>query len=184
MWLTLCAAKFPSFFMGGTLAPIVPPLPDVTEKPVFVRIYESSPWRGDLSLHDFLRRSNADGHPLAWIKKCHEASGSDVELPEFARRIPVSGEKIVAVEYSSKLNDRYFGQWLTMNHPFARLEDLLVPEILQRIPAKHKYLACALHHCSNYWNDVLRVRHDLELEAPQSVAHAVLRCVFSRSFVS
>jgi hypothetical protein len=170
MWLTLSAAKFPTFFMGGTLSPVLPPLPDVTEKPQFVVLYETCEWRKDLCLLEFLRRSNAAGEPLAWIKKKHAASGSDLSLGDFACTVPISGEKIIAAEYVSKLSDRYFGQWLAMHHPFRDLRALLPPAVVQCVPDKHKYLACALHFCGEYWTNEARVRQDLALEAHTLVA--------------
>ena len=80
MWLTLSAQVFPHFFMGGTMKSIVAPWPGMPQKPGFVERHEQCPWRGGLTLLQYLRRSNEAGHIIHWLRKAHAASGEDISL--------------------------------------------------------------------------------------------------------
>ena len=48
------------------------------------------------------------------------------ELEEFGNDCEMHGEKIIAAETVSRLNDKYYGQWLALNHPFRDLDSLQV----------------------------------------------------------
>ena len=48
---------------------------------------------------------------------------------------------------------RFFGQWLALNVPFKKLDDLLLPDVLERVPDHVKFLACALHWAPEVWRN-------------------------------
>ena len=41
----------------------------------------------------------------------------------FANQYKTRGEKLVAADTLSRMNDRYYGQWLALNIPFRELDD-------------------------------------------------------------
>jgi hypothetical protein len=51
MTLLMCGAQLPQFFMGGTMLPIVAPLPDISEPPDFVPLSTTTIF-ANLCLHD------------------------------------------------------------------------------------------------------------------------------------
>ena len=85
--------------------------------PLEVELYEKAEWaKGKISLLDFLRKTNKDGKVSAWMKKKQEEQGKwYVTLEDFAADYKMQGEKIVAAETLSRLNDKFFGQWLMLN---------------------------------------------------------------------
>ena len=165
MWLHLANQNFPLFFMGGTIRPIIAPHPGMAEKPEYVRQYEAAEWRGEMTLLEYLRKVNDKGAILEHIRKAHRESGGGVSLETFAVRFEPFGEKVIAAEMVSMLNDKYFGQWLALNVPFRTLEDLLVPEIVDVVPDPVKFLACALHWAPEIWRNEQQVRQHMELRA-------------------
>ena len=64
MWLSLANQQLPTFFLGGTMQPIVAPHPGMAEPPKYVQLYEAATWKGELSLLEFLRRVNGKGAVL------------------------------------------------------------------------------------------------------------------------
>ena len=56
-------------------------------------------------------------------------SRRDAPSSRWNLRYEIFGEKVVAAEMVSMLNDKFFGQWLALHVPFRQLDDLLVPEI-------------------------------------------------------
>ena len=142
MWLTLATQMLPPFGTGGTVQPLVAPWPDMPRKPDCVALYETSRWRGDdMSLLEFLRKSNKAGDIVQWVKKAHARSCTQESLEVFARNCPMAGGKIIAAELVSPFSDKFFGQWLMLNKPFRKAEDLLVPEILEKVPDRYKFFS-------------------------------------------
>ena len=77
----------------------------------------------------------------------------------------VRGDDPTVVETVSKMNDRFFGQWLALFVPFRRLEDFLVEDVAQSVPRRFQHLACAMHFRREYWRSLDCIRADMELEA-------------------
>ena len=153
MVLQLFGAKFRQWHfttIGGGKRDFVVPLPDVENlsERHEVRRYEAAAWaRGKISLLDFLRKTNAEGGVSAWLKKKHAAQAEPGEaLEQFAARYKMQGEKVVAADMGSRLGDKFYGQWLTLNMPFKKLNDFVDEEQLKKVPPQHRYLTMALLH--------------------------------------
>ena len=137
----------------------------MVDKPQYVQQYEQATWRGDMTLLEFLRKVNAKGAILEHTRKAHQRSGSTAGLESFALQFQTFGEKVVAAEMVSMLNDKYFGQWMALQVPYRRLEDLLVPEIVRLVPEQVKFLACALHWAPEVWRNEGAIREHMGLRA-------------------
>ena len=139
--------------MGGTVRPLQAPWPGMLEKPKFVELYEACPWRGDhMSLLEWLRKTNANGEILTWIKKAHAKSGSDE-----------SGEKVIAAETVRIFNDKFFGQWMALNLPFRDMGELLDVEVMERAVTHFVLHASVLKQAPGYWTDDAKVTATLQL---------------------
>lgn len=90
-----------------------------------------------------------------------------VELERFANECQPEGEKLVAAGMYSMLNDRYYGQWLVLHHPFKLLEDLTsqMDAVLSQVPNHYRYFTMALQANPQFWTDDVAIRHQMELEA-------------------
>ena len=121
MWLGLSGALFPQFSFGGTLVDIFAPWPGMEEPPTYVARYEACAWKGaNMSLLEFLRKSNAEGEIVQWVQrkwKAAQKAGSAASLEDFARGCACEGEKAVAAGCVSRLRDRFYGQWLALHCP-------------------------------------------------------------------
>ena len=114
-------------------------------------------------------------------------SASDEWLNDFADATAifrVRGQKLVAADMVSRLNDHWYGQWLVLHVPFRRVEDLVNPEIISRVPAAHKNFAVALF--SNHpvaratWSNDAAIREELKMEArTQQHADTIMQMVSS-----
>ena len=148
---------------------IVAPWPGTTSRPWFLQVYEADPytWRGDLSLLQFLRRSNKDGQVLDWLQREHRRDypDGDVPLADFARTCQLFGEKLIAADMVSMTNDTFYGQWLALHIPFDDLDALVPKEISERVPSKHKFLASALHWRPGLWTNEKAIYEFMELRA-------------------
>lgn len=60
---------------------------------------------------------------------------------------------------------RYFGQWLALNVPFKKLEDLLLVSVVARVPSHVQFLACALEWAPEMWRSEEAIREHLALRA-------------------
>ena len=74
MWLTLAQERFPQADLSGTMLDIMAPNFDNMEnKPKFVEIYEQSEWRReDMTLLEFLRKSNDKGDVIHYVQEKHK----------------------------------------------------------------------------------------------------------------
>eukprot|EP00435_Cladocopium_sp_Y103_P003906 s5512_g1.t1 len=75
MWLTLAQERFPQADLSGTMLDIMAPNFENLEekKPNFVESYEEASWRrNDMSLLEFLRKSNKDGDIINCIVEKHK----------------------------------------------------------------------------------------------------------------
>lgn len=87
------------------------------------------------------------------------------EVIQFANDYKCIGEKVIAAETVSMLNDKYFGQWLALNHPFRDLDALQIPAIEEKVPNRYRHFATALHHRPDHWNFADAIKSEMELEA-------------------
>jgi hypothetical protein len=72
MWMTLANQKFPQISYRGTMKQFTIPTPQVEEKPEFVKLYERSTWRHpDMNLLEFLRKTNAEGEIVKYLRQLH-----------------------------------------------------------------------------------------------------------------
>eukprot|EP00434_Breviolum_minutum_P045362 symbB.v1.2.040649.t1/scaffold7408.1/size11443/1 len=169
MVMSLFKQLFPDFAMGGTMLPIVAPWPTMEKFPAFVELYEQCGWRSeDMTLLEFLRKSNTSGDVVAWLQKAHAAADTPLDLGAFASAFQTFGEKVVAAEVVSIFNDKYFGQWLMLNVPFRAAKDLLDAKVMEQVPPRYQMFACAWKAAPHHWNSVLRIRSALELEAKKT----------------
>ena len=73
MWLTLAQERFPQAYMSGSFVDYMAPSLDMQEKPLFLQHYEGSTWRReDMTLLEFLRKSNAKGEIIHYIRRKHQ----------------------------------------------------------------------------------------------------------------
>ena len=108
MVMSLFKQVFPDFAMGGTMKPIVAPWPTMEALPDFVQLYQDTVWRADnMTLLEFLRKSNEAGDVISWLQKAFEATDTALDLGEFASAYPTFGEKVVAAEMVSIFNDKF-----------------------------------------------------------------------------
>ena len=59
------------------------------------------------------------------------------------------------------LNDHYYGQWAALHVPFKKIDDLLIPAIVELVPDHLKYLACALEHAPHVWRNEAAIREHM-----------------------
>ena len=168
MWLYLAAKTFPPCRYSGTMEELRAPWPGMKEeaRPKIVQLYQESAWRRkDMSLLEFARKTNKKGEVAQWILHKRKKQGSAESLEDFANGCQMEGEKLIAVEMVSVFNDRYFGQWLALRSPFQALEDLIDPEVAEKVPEEYQHLGSALARCPEHWSDEEAVTKELELEA-------------------
>ena len=158
MWMTLATHLVPQFQMGGTFQPYVVPVPAEDLEERFVQLYENCDWRGNMSLLEFMRKTNKDGQILKHIRKSYAKSDQSKTLEEFAVDFKTFGEKCIAAEMVSMLNDKFYGQWLLLNEPFKKASDLIPPIVVEKIPDQHKFMASALQLRPDVWNNENAIR--------------------------
>ncbi|CAE8727229.1 unnamed protein product, partial [Polarella glacialis] len=149
------------------------PVPDNPDQPREVRLYQQCSWRSeDMSMLEFLRKSNNEGGICSWLLELHRQSGSTASLAAFANTYKMQGEKIVACDMVSRMNDKYYGQWLVLHVPFSSVTDFVQPNVLLLVPAADKYLgmclACEHAVARSHWHTPrleLLMDEDMKLEA-------------------
>ena len=99
----------------------------------------------------------------------HQRGGSEGDIGEFAAAYKVLGEKIIAVDMLSRLNDRFYGQWLLLHVPFKSRYDFADEGVLGKVPPEYRYLAMALscpHPIArSHWYDDACIGGEMRLEA-------------------
>ena len=145
-------------------------LPDCEERPKELSMYMEAAWaRGRIPLIDYLRKTTAKGKICNWLKKAHAASDSALPLETFAANYAMQGEKVVAAEMLSRLNDRYYGQWMLLWVPFSDPSELWDEALLARVPAYHRYFAMCWTSRSRVaaqmWHSPANIASDMRLEA-------------------
>ncbi|CAE8671044.1 unnamed protein product, partial [Polarella glacialis] len=149
------------------------PVPDNPDQPREVRLYQQCSWRSeDMSMLEFLRKSNNEGGICGWLLELHRKSGSTASLAAFANTYKMQGEKIVACDMVSRMNDKYYGQWLALHVPFRSVIDFVQPNVRLLVPAADKYLgmclACEHAVARSHWHTPrleLLMDEDMKLEA-------------------
>ena len=146
---------------------IVAPWPGMEKRPKFVQQYETSQWRDEhMSLLDYLRKANKQGEIVNWVKKRHAKEAAEgAALETFAQQVKPRGEKMVSADMVSRLNDKYFGQWLALHVPFRNFNELIDEEVRQKVPARLRYFACALRRRPDYWGNPEKIEEDMKIEA-------------------
>lgn len=88
-------------------------------------------------------------------------------LEEFAIEYKCQGEKAIATMTNSRLNDKFYGQWLVLHCPFQRLEEFqdAAHDVMEKVPERYRNFALCLHHAPDFWNDDNKIRNEMELEA-------------------
>ena len=159
---------------GGGKRSFLVPVPDAESLPEEVLQYEQCEWKGPkTSLLDFLRKTTGDGRVCHWLKQLHKKhvqDGGHQSRQDFVRDYTCQGEKVVAAEMLSRLNDRFYGQWLMLHCPFTKASDFLLDaEAEQRVPPEHKYFAMALqcrHEVAKkMWCKEAAIQTEMEEEA-------------------
>ena len=91
-------------------------------------------------------------------------------LEDFANQFKPQGEKAIAAMTNSRLNDKFYGQWLVLNCPFQQLEDFhrLAPDVIEKVPDRYRNFALCLQHAGGFWNDDDAIRSNMQLEANSS----------------
>ncbi|CAE8670521.1 unnamed protein product [Polarella glacialis] len=149
------------------------PVPDNPDQPREVRLYQQCSWRSeDMSMLEFLRKSNNEGGICGWLLELHRKSGSTASVAAFANMYKMQGEKIVACDMVSRMNDKYYGQWLVLHVPFSSVTDFVKPNVHLLVPAADKYLgmclACEHAVALSHWHTPrleLLMDQDMKLEA-------------------
>ena len=91
--------------------------------------------------------------------------GQGMDLEQFARQVKPKGEKMISADTVSRLNDKYFGQWMALHVPFTDLQDLNDAEVREKVPERYYYFACALRRRPDYWRDHEKIKADMMVEA-------------------
>ena len=157
---------------SGGKRDFVVPWPEKAPLPKEVELYMDADWAaGQISLLDFLRKTGPDGQILKWLKDKHTESQSPCSLEHFAANYRMAGEKLVAADMLSRLNDRFYGQWLMLHVPFRSPMEFVQPveEQLALVPAEHRNFAMAIlcnHRVARaMWQDPAAVQEELRMEA-------------------
>ena len=151
MWLLLATQNFPMFFMGGTMMPIIAPHPGMPKKPSYVQHYEAAAgWRAEMTLIEFLRKTNKKGLILEHIRKAHQKAGGDMSLETFALRYETFGEKVVAAEMVTMLNDKPLARFhYSISNLFSGVLGVLCYQVADAVSlgVHPRYFGqwCALH---------------------------------------
>ena len=137
-----------------------------------MKLYASARWAaGKISLLDYLRKTGESGQILQWLQAKHRESESTRALEQFAAEYKMAGEKLVAADMLSRLNDRFYGQWLMLHVPFKDPQDFVKPlkSKLARVPREHRNFAMAIlcEHpaAAAMWQDPEAVKEELRMEA-------------------
>ena len=165
MIMQLAAQQHPQFLCPGIVRKFVVPVPWQREPPTLVQNYMTSSWKGDnMSLLEYLQKAGSDGQVSQRYRRVHKAFNVQVPVEEWIKHVPANGQILVANVMYTHSNDRYFGQWLLLNVPFRRIDDLWHPEAA-RLPEALRYLGLCVLHRPRFWRDPEQVRRELRHEA-------------------
>lgn len=189
MVLQLCGQRFHQSYIstdsGGTRDFVVPAL-DAESFPKEIHLYQSCSWRSpEMSLLEFLRKTNDSGEISGWLKAKWEESEKDQSLPAYANQYVMQGEKVVACSFNSRLKDKFYGQWLLVNVPFQNVEELWKEDVTAQVPPTDQCLAlcltCEHPKARAMWHDPSAIEEDMQVEGRTQVYRKmVLDHVFSQ----
>ena len=175
MILQMSAQQLPASMTASTTITLVAPYPGMSDEKYLsksydcLRLYEACTWKGDnMTFLEYLRKTNAKGSPVNFIKQAWKHTDTDKSLHDFARDYECRGEKLVAFSTYWRMNDIYYGQWLAMHEPFDKLSDLVVPMLQEKVPTAMYHLAAALHWRADHWRNMDAIRAEMEIEALNS----------------
>eukprot|EP00971_Amphidinium_carterae_P334234 6469387-Amphidinium_carterae.2 len=142
-------------------------------KPEEVQHYESAAWAaGHISLLEYLRKTNKQGDIAGWLKRLHNAIPPEADKPtleDFAVNFVMKGQQLVSADMLSRMNDRWYGQWLVLNVPFLNMDELMQKDIIDRVPAAYVHFAhvmqCEHPLARTLWEDETAIEMDLKREA-------------------
>lgn len=146
------------------------PLPEQPDQPIEVKMYMAADWAaGVLPLIDYLRKTTCKGEICKWLSEVHTSTGSLCSLQEFAANYTMCGEKVVAAECLSRLNDKSFGQWLMLFVPFKNPLEFVNNDMLNLVPDTFRYFTMAMH-CPHdiaraMCHSLAAIEQDMRLEA-------------------
>jgi hypothetical protein len=177
VFLQLAGQQYSQCYTTGTVKRMVVPPPWQRELPELIVNYINSDWRRrSMSLIEFLRKTNKSGAVhRAFRKRFARLCNEDAEevrgktLEEWTNRAPCRGEVMIAAVCHSRFSDAFYGQWMMLNLPFARLDDLW-DNRCELVPESYRNFALALLKAPQAWSDMESVRRDLELEAHKDTA--------------
>ena len=151
MVLQMAAQQVPCCISGGTIVPILAPYPGMNEakRPKFLERYESMRLEGrhELSL-EYHAEDERQGRAHELHREGPQEQWLEAEnLKTCTRDYRCQGEKLIAVTMFWRMNDLYFGLWLAIHTPFAKLDDFMVAEATDKVPdGMQATWRLALHH--------------------------------------
>ena len=134
---------------------------------------------------EYLRKANNKGEIVNWVKKRHKREAEEgMDLATFARKVKPRGEKMISADMVSRLNDKYFGQWLALHVPFRNIDELGDKVVKEKVPSRFYYFTCALQLRPDYWKNPEKIEAAMKLEAhgDEHIAN-VLNMVKTQSFL-
>ena len=127
------------------MMPIVAPFPTMEQKPKIVENYEQCEWRKeDMTLVEFLRKTNEKGDIIRWLKEAWKGSKTEEDLETFANDFKTTGQKLVAADTVSRLNDNFYGQWFALHQPFRKLKLRMPRKITDKVTPRYQNFAATL----------------------------------------
>ena len=112
-----------------------------------------------LSAWNRRKRANkiADEEPASLVEFLAAEEGYEglTSLEVFAKEYQTRGEKLIAATMYSRLNDKFYAQWLALNVPFRSLNDFEknAPEIMEKVNEKYRNFALCMHYAPGFWDN-------------------------------
>ena len=133
--------------------------------PDIVQRYMTCTWRREnMSLLEFLRKSGSNGQISQRYRREHRSRKIQIPLETWINSQPADGQTLVAAITYSRASDRHYGQWLLLNVPFRKVDDLWHPDA-ERLPHSLRHLGLCLLHRPAFWRNPDRPAAEMEQEA-------------------
>ena len=116
------------------------------------------------SLLEFLRKSGSNGQISQRYRREHRSRKIQIPLETWINSQPADGQTLVAAITNSRMSDRFYGQWLLLNVPFRKVDDLWHPDA-ERLPHSLRHLGLCLLHRPAFWRSPDRPAAEMEQEA-------------------
>ena len=134
-------------------------MPDKDPLPSGIQYYLRATWARNLSLLDFLRKTNRQGETSNWF---------ECTLDHFDAQKKCNGEQAVAATVGSRLNDPFYGQWLMLHVPFEAPRQFIDENMLQLVPYDYRYftmaVTCGHPVAKQLWTNNLLILNECKLE--------------------